>query len=198
MEVISELLTEIEVSDPVEGERVNMFVGRFQPFTLGHLECLAAVKRQKGIRTFILTSMGNGKPEKPIMGDLQMEMLNRIKEAHSDIIAGIDFGRGADICANVAKIRREYGMEPVSWITGSDHEAAYTNMVNRYGQQSNLNRDFDMIILNRDPDSEGVAGISATRVRQAIIDGNEKEFDRMMPDELHNLFGDFRSVLIGQ
>lgn len=198
MEVINELMmNEIELSEPVkDGEPVCIFVGRFQPFTKGHLACIESVMKNKGIKTFILTSKGNGKPEKPIVGDVQMEMLNRIKDSHSDIIAGIDFGRGADICANAAKIRNEYGYEPVAWITGSDHEAAYKTMIMRYGKELKLSPNFDMIILGRDPEDSGVAGVSATKVRDAIINGNEREFDRMVPEELHDMFNQFRDSML--
>lgn len=200
-EVLDELMmneANLVLSEPKEGaEPVCMFVGRFQPFTNGHLACIQSVMHDKGIKTFILPTHGNGKPEKPIMGDVQDKMLAKVREAHQDLIAGVEYGFGAKIDSNVELIRK-HGFEPVAWITGSDHEAAYRNMIMRYGKELKLNPDFDMIILGRDPEDTGVAGVSATKVREAIVTGNEKEFNRMMPEELHDMFNEFRDILAGQ
>ena len=194
------ILRELEISKPLEGaEPVNIMVGRFQPFTIGHLECLYQAKKKNGCKTIIFASKGdpNPKKNKPIYGELQDEMLDRIKANHSNVIADIVYGNGAAIDKNVA-IARSKGYEPISWVTGQDHEAAYWNMVERYGKEIGLNPNFKMVILDRDPDSDNITGVSATRVREAIISGNKKEFLRMMPEELHDLYDGFRSMLVGQ
>lgn len=194
------ILRELEISEPSEGaEPVNIMVGRFQPFTIGHLECLYQAKQKTGCKTIIFASKGdpNPKKNKPIYGELQDEMLDRIKANHSDVIADIVYGNGAAIDKNVA-IARSMGFEPVSWVTGQDHEAAYWNMVVRYGKELQLNPDFKMTILDRDPDADDVTGVSASKVREAIVAGDKKEFSRMMPKELYDLYDGFRSMLVGQ
>lgn len=195
-EVLDELMmNELTLSEPREGaEPVCMFVGRFQPFTNGHLACAQYVRKELGMKTFILPTHGNGKQEKPIMGPVQDKMLEKVRSAHSDLIAGVEYGFGAKIDSNVELIRN-LGYEPVAWITGSDHEAAYKMMVERYGKELKLDPNFRMVILGRDPEDTGVAGVSATKVRDAIMAGNKEEFARMMPNELLDMFEDFRNCL---
>ena len=55
-----------------------------------------------------------------------------------------------------------------------------------------------MTILDRDPDADDVTGVSASKVREAIAAGDKKEFSRMMPKELYDLYDGFRSMLVGQ
>lgn len=204
MEAVKRVLNEsmlgedITVSKPKKGaEPVNIMVGRFQPFTNGHIECLKQAMQKTGCKSIIFVSHGdpNPKKNKPIYGELQDEMLNRVKNAHSDVIADIVYGNGAAIDKNVA-IAREKGYEPISWVTGQDHEAAYEGMVVRYGKQINLNPNFKMTILDRDPDADDVTGVSATKVREAIINGDQEMFASMVPNELQDLFDAFRQMLV--
>ena len=194
------VLRELEISEPSEGaEPVNIMVGRFQPFTIGHLECLRQAKQKTGCKTLIFASKGdpNPKKNKPIYGELQDEMLDRIKMNHPDIIADIVYGNGAAIDRNVA-MARSRGYEPVSWVTGQDHEAPYWTMVTRYGRDINLYPKFKMTILDRDPDADDVTGVSATKVREAIMSGDRNAFSRMVPKELHDLYDGFSEMLIGK
>ncbi len=206
METIKRVLKEnvfdeaVMVSEPKEGAvPVNIMVGRFQPFTIGHLECLKQAAQKTGRKTMVFVSKGSPDPKKnkPIYGDVQDEMISRIKNGYSDIIADIVYGNGAAIDINVARARLN-GYEPISWVTGKDHETAYRNMVKIYGEQLKLRPDFEVTILDRDPDSDDVTGVSATKVREAILNGNKKEFLRMVPAELHDMYDAFREILISK
>ena len=63
-----------------------------------------------------------------------------------------------------------------SWTCGTDRIDSYTKMSERYKEQAGLSDDFQMIEVKRSDED-----ISATRVRQALINGDIKTFERLTP-----------------
>jgi hypothetical protein len=62
---------------------------------------------------------------------------------------------------------------------------AYGYMVNndKYREDLGVLPEFGLYEIQRGDDD-----ISATKVRQALIDGNSKEFDKMTPRSMHSMF----------
>lgn len=173
----------------------NVMLGRFQPFTLGHLKCLKEIKNQTGRPTMLFVSPGKGDEKKPFKGELQDEMLKILRDAYPSLILDCIYLNGANIFEITDKCR-ERGYEPVSWTCGTDRSAAYMAMFSKYSdryeydKKLNLSPNFEVVTLNRDDDN-----ISATRVREALKSGNKTEFEAMMPKALYCLFDDMRKVL---
>jgi cytidyltransferase-like protein len=177
-------------------EQVNMFVGRFQPFTLGHAKVLEAIHKENGFPVVVLlVKSKNPKRKKgdefskPYDSDLQIKMFNNVKKQYKFLkeILIIPTG-GIDTIFNA--LRPKY--EPTLWGTGTDRLKGYGYQVNNdsYRDQLNVRSDFGLFEIPRTDDN-----ISATQVRNAMLDGDEKTFKKMTPKAIHGMYSTLKSEL---
>lgn len=171
-------------------ENVNIIVGRFQPFTNGHLKCITDVYNKYGIRSIILIIDSNINKKHPFNKSILVEMLNNIKYNYNNYCADYIFVKNADIVIN-SNIIREFGYEPYSWVCGSDRYLPYLNMVDKYAIKANLSPKFKLLCVNR-VDSD----ISATRVREALKSGNYEEVNISIPKCLHYMLQKFKDNIV--
>lgn len=82
--------------------------------------------------------------------------------------------------------------EPILWGTGTDRMKSYGYQVNNdsYRDQLNVNKDFALFEIPRSDDN-----ISATNVRNAMLDGDEKTFKKMTPKGIHKMYSTLKSEL---
>ena len=168
-------------------EPVNIFVGRFQPFTLGHAKVLETIHKQNGydVIVFLIKAKNKKKGDefrKPYSEDLQVKMFKQVQKQYKFLKEIIILDRAAiDYMFNA--LRPKY--EPVLWGTGSDRIKSYSGQVynDDYRDQLNVRADFGMYEIPRTDDN-----ISATKVRNAMLDGNEKDFRAMTPKSLHKMY----------
>lgn len=175
-------------------EPVNMFVGRFQPFTLGHAKVLESMYKENGypVVVFLVKSKTVKKGDefsRPYEEQTQVEMFNKVKKQYP-FLKEIFVVPSAAIDIMFNEVRPKY--EPVLWGTGSDRMKAYGYMVNNdsYRDQLNVRADFALFEIPRTDDE-----ISATKVRNAMLDGNEKEFQAMTPKAIHPMYNELKSKL---
>ena len=177
-------------------EPVNMFVGRFQPFTLGHAKVLEAIHKENGFPVVVfLVKSKNPKVKKgdefrkPYDTETQIEMFNQVKKQYKFLkeILIVPTG-GIDTMFNA--MRPKY--EPVLWGTGTDRMKGYGFQVNndKYRDQLNCRSDFELFEIPRTDDN-----ISATQVRNSMLDGDEKTFRSMTPKAIHKMYGALKSKL---
>lgn len=161
-------------------ENVNILIGRFQPFTLGHLKCCEAIYKDRKLKTVLLV-IDTKKTDKrhPFLTDMLWSSFQKLK---SKYVADVIRVKDADIVKN-APLVREHGFEPVTWTCGTDRLEAYRKFVKNYGEQAELVPNFEVFEIPR-TDSD----ISATDVRNAIKNGDQNEFERMTPKEFHPLY----------
>ena len=192
----SEKITEaLKVDYKEQGkEKVNIFVGRFQPFTLGHVKVLETLYKKNGhpVIVFLVKSKTVKKEDafkRPYDIDTQIEMFNNVQSEYSFLKKVIVVPSAAiDVMFN--ELRPTY--EPVLWGTGSDRMKAYGYMVNndKYREDLGVLPEFGLYEIQRGDDD-----ISATKVRQALMDGDVKEFSKMTPRSLHSMFNDLKDKL---
>lgn len=175
-------------------EPVNMFVGRFQPFTLGHAKVLETMYKANGypVVVFLVKSKTVKKGDefsRPYEENTQIEMFNKVKKQYP-FLKEIFVVPSAAIDIMFNEVRPKY--EPVLWGTGSDRMKAYGYMVNNdsYRDQLNVRADFALFEIPRTDDE-----ISATKVRNAMLNGNEKEFQSMTPKAIHPMYNELKSKL---
>ena len=157
---------------------VNIVIGRFQPFTDGHMKCVDAAWKQLRIPTVIcLIDTPKEKVDKrhPFSTDLLLPIYNDLSSTYH--IAGVVVVKNADIVKN-SEILRDAGYEIKSWTCGTDRIDSYTSMTEKYKEQAELPGDFQMIEVKRSDED-----ISATRVRKALIDGDIRTFNALTPYE---------------
>lgn len=157
--------------------RVNVVIGRFQPFTNGHLKCVEQAYKELGIPTVIC--MINTKDEKvdekhPFPSSLILPLYNDAFKK-DDRIAKVVLVTNADI-VKMAEICRTEGYEICSWTCGTDRYDSYKDMAEKYKDMAGLPDDFKVIEVKRSDED-----ISATKVRQALLADDKKTFDKMTP-----------------
>jgi hypothetical protein len=82
--------------------------------------------------------------------------------------------------------------EPVLWGTGSDRMKTYGFQVNKdtYREDLGVRPDFGLYEIPRTGNN-----ISATQVRNAMLDGDEKLFKKLTPTPLHKMYKELKSKL---
>jgi cytidyltransferase-like protein len=178
---VNEALT---VSQPNPGKNpVNIFVGRFQPFTLGHVKVFEELHKQNGlpIVVFIVRS-GKASDKAPFSEDLQIAMFEKMKREYPFLEAAYVINNAAvDNIFNT--VRPAY--EPILWGFGTDRKKAYDYMINKpdYREQLGVNPEFKGFEIRR-----GDEDISATKVREALSTDNESAFKKLTPRSLHQFY----------
>ena len=155
---------------------INIIVGRFQPFTDGHMKLIDAAWKQLGINTVICII---NTPEKkvderhPFSTNILLPIYNELKSTYKHI-NDIIVVENADIVKIGKALNDKYEIK--SWTCGTDRIDSYTKMSNDYKEQAGLAPDFQMIEVKRSGDD-----ISATRVRKALLNGDIKTFNMLTP-----------------
>ena len=115
-------------------------------------------------------------------------MINRLKgKLPIEDIFVIPTG-GIDTMFNA--MRPKY--EPVLWGTGSDRMKTYGYQVDKqeYRDALDVRDDFGLFEIPRTGKN-----ISATQVRNAMLDGDEKLFKKLTPKPLHNMYAELKQKL---
>lgn len=162
-------------------ERVNIFVGRFQPFTAGHYKCIEEAYKRTGLPTVICMMKKDEKLDKknPFPTSMLVSLYNDLFKGN-DKIAEVVPVSSANIVAISEELRKEeYNYEIAAWTCGSDRLPTYTRQSINYHDIAGLPDDFQMIEVTRDEKSQD--NISATMVRNSLLNNDRAEFDRLTP-----------------
>ena len=180
---------------PEEGETdsktLTMAFGRFNPPTVGHGKLLSAAKKAStGGDLKIYPSRSQDPKKNPLDPDMKISFMKKMFPNYADnIINDSDMKNIFD----VLKTANEDGYTSVNIIVGSDRQAEFENLAQKYNGQL---YDFELIrVISagvRDADAEGVEGMSASKMRKAVMDDDFESFRRGTPKELDD--GDTQSL----
>ena len=170
---------------------VNMFVGRFQPFTLGHVKVFEKMYKENGLPVVVFLVRGkNNDPEKrPFDEEMQQAMFNKMAKQYPFLETAIVVPNGA-IDTMFAAARPAY--EPMMWGYGTDRKKSYGAMINKqsYRDQLGVDPQFKGYEIFRTDDN-----ISASKVRNAIKIDDEKTFKKMTPKSIHKFYKALQNIL---
>ena len=158
-------------------KKVNIMIGRFQPFTKGHYKCIETAAKQKGIPTVIamIDTPENKVDEKhPFPSSLTLPLYKKLFEKDKNI-EDIILVKSADI-VKISEELKKKNLQIASWTCGSDRIDTYTRMSSKYHDRANLSDDFEMMEIFRTAED-----ISATKVRQTLLNNDKKEFIKLTP-----------------
>jgi len=170
---------------------VNIFVGRFQPFTLGHVKVFEKMYKQNGLPVVVfLVRGGKADPEKrPFDETLQQAMFAKMAKQYPFLETAIVVPNGA-IDTLYAHARPAY--EPMMWGFGTDRKKSYNAMItkDRYRQELDVDPSFKGFEIKRTDDN-----ISASKVRNALKIDDEKAFKKMTPKSIHKFYIPLQNIL---
>ena len=172
-------------------KKVNICLGRFQPFTLGHYKMIEYGFKENGLTTVILM-IHNKKMDSqhPFDDELIQKEMELIKNSCPNIEDTI-YVDNADLVKFGQKLKeKEY--EAQLWITGSDRLASYKRMAEnpKYQEQGGYPSSFTTLEVPRTDED-----ISATKVREVINNDDIDTFKKMMPKGSEKLFNEFKDQL---
>ena len=166
-------------------ETLTVAFGRFNPPTVGHGKLLAAAKKAAaGEDLKIYPSRSQDPKKNPLDPDMKVGFMKKMFPDYSDDIVNDDEMRSI---FNVLTTADEQGYKNVNIIVGSDRQSEFESLAQKYnGDLYN----FDLIrVISagvRDADAEGVEGMSASRMRKAVMDDDFDAFRRGTPKELND------------
>jgi cytidyltransferase-like protein len=173
---------------------VNIFVGRFQPFTLGHVKVLETLYKANGfpVIVFLVKSKTVKKEDaakRPYDVDTQIAMFNKVQKEYP-FLKEVIVVPSAAIDTMFNQLRPNY--EPVLWGTGTDRMKAYGYMVDndKYREELNVRSDFALHEIKRGDDD-----ISATQVRNSMLDDEYNLFKKLVPKSLHGMYDELKQKL---
>lgn len=164
----------LKIKFPEKGQDpVNIFVGRFQPFTNGHLKVLEKLHKQNSKGVLLLTVQSK-EPHFPEI--LQHKIIREIVKEYS-FVRGFYSIPNAGIDTVFNEARPAY--EPVLWGFGTDRAKSYNAQIQKdiYRMELDVRQDFEGYEIKRADED-----VSSTKVRLALKENNLNEFKRLMPE----------------
>ncbi len=164
-------------------EVLTVAFGRFNPPTVGHGKLLSAAKKAAaGGDLKIYPSRSQDPKKNPLDPDMKISYMKKMFPDYSENIVNDDEMRSI---FNVLTTASEQGYKDVNIIVGSDRQAEFENLATKYNGEL---YDFENIrVISagvRDADAEGVEGMSASKMRKAVVDGDFDAFRRGTPKDL--------------
>ena len=172
-------------------ETLTVAFGRFNPPTVGHGKLLAAAKKaSQGEDMKIYPSRTQDAKKNPLDPDMKVSFMKKMFPDYSDNIINDDEMKSI---FNVLTTADEQGYRNVNIIVGSDRQSEFENLATKYnGDLYNFENIRVISAGVRDADAEGVEGMSASKMRKAVMDDDFKAFRSGTPKELDD--GDTRAL----
>jgi len=155
--------------------------GRFNPPTTGHamlVQKLEKTARKVGGVPFLFASPSHDAKKNPLTYATKLRVLDKMAKK-STVVNRAEIRTPFDAISYLDSLQFDH----VYMIVGSDRVREFKRNVSKYiGTQYRNIKNFDVISAGqRDPDASGVSGMSASKMRQAVADGDLTTFRLGMP-----------------
>ena len=169
------------------GDTAVFTFGRFNPPTTGHEKLIDAIAKQQkknaGSKMYVFPSHSNDPKKNPLPHSKKVAYMRKMFPKYKgNIVAGKERN-----VFEVAVTLHNKGHRAVVMVVGSDRVQEFEKLLNTYNGVDGRHGyyGFDNIEVvsagERDPDSEGVTGMSASKMRAAAADGDFDSFKLGLP-----------------
>ena len=160
--------------------------GRFNPPTVGHQQLMdvaaQAASQDKDGQYLIFPSRSQDKKKNPLDPDTKIAYMQKFYPNHAGNIVN---DANTKTIFDVLKMAHNNGYAGVRIIGGGDRVKEFEKLSNQYnGQLYNFDNIEVVSAGDRDPDAQGVEGMSASRMRLAAAEGDFKTFRSGLPPEV--------------
>ena len=166
-------------------KKVTLGFGRMNPSTTGHelvAKKIAQEAKKRGAVARLYLSHTTNPKKDPLSYD------DKIK------FAKLAFGQSVDVVKSRARTIIEVmvelekqGVTDVTVVVGSDRVSEFESLLNRYnGKDFKINSIEVISAGERDPDAEGVSGMSASKMRGFVRDNDFENFKKGVPSALND------------
>ena len=162
----------IEVDSPTAA----FVFGRFNPPTIGHKKLFDKLASVSDVY-FVFVSPTQDAKKNPLNINQKIALIDRqFPEAGDHIVNDPSIRTIID----VMKFMQSTGHKRVAMVAGSDRTKAFNDLLAKYNGKEYEFDSIDVISAGeRDPDSDDVSGVSASKARQAAADGDYETFKTM-------------------
>ena len=155
--------------------------GRFNPPTIGHGKLLAKVAAAAiGNDYRIYASQSSDAKKNPLEYKEKIKVMRKMFPSYG---RNIIEDKNAKTALHIASILYDQGFTKITMVVGSDRIKEFQKLLTQYNGAKGRHGYYDFkdgieVISagERDPDAEGVSGMSASKMRQAAMDGDFKSF----------------------
>jgi hypothetical protein len=163
---------------------VTFTYGRFNPPTVGHMKLAAKMKSVAGGNdVHIYTSHTTDKKKNPLTNKQIRQFMNPMLPSGIDV-QKTDAKTVFDVITNIYK----QGYGDIQMVVGSDRINEFDKLINKYNGIKARHGYYKFKSIKvvsageRDPDSEGVDGMSASKMRQLVHMGDKETFIKSLPN----------------
>ena len=162
---------------------LTVVFGRFNPPTVGHKKLLDAAKKAAGKgRLRIYPSRSQDNKKNPYDPDEKVDIMKQMFPDHSDSIVNDPNSR---TIFDVLKQGYDDGHSSVKIVVGGDRVKEFEKLSGDYnGKLYDFSSVETVSAGERDPDSEGVEGMSASKMRKAAASDDFETFRKGVPDTI--------------
>ena len=174
------------VETPVpESPGVVVVFGRFNPPTVGHEKLLKRAAKEadkRGYELRIYPSRSQDAKKNPLTPQMKISYMRQMFPDYADSI--ID-DKGSKTIFNVMTGANEEGHKNMIIMVGQDRLGEFQGLSHKYnGELYNYDQLEVVSAGDRDPDSDDVTGMSASKLRLAAAEGDFVKFAKGVPDTL--------------
>jgi len=169
----------------VATDTLTITFGRFNPPTVGHGKLLSAARKASaGGDLKIYPSRSQDPKKNPLDPDMKISFMRKM---FPDYAKNIINDSEMKSIFNVLILANEDGYKNVNIVVGSDRQAEFENLANKYNGELYDFEEIRVISAGvRDADAEGVEGMSASKMRKAVADNDFDSFRKGTPKELND------------
>lgn len=164
--------------------------GRYNPPTIGHMKLIETVVNaaKKNKADYLIVPSHSMKPldKNPLTVDQKIEILKyMVPDSAKVSMAGSTY-------INTLQKLQEMGFQNIIQVCGSDREQEFKKLVETYNGKPDKTgkvpfnfQSFEFVSSGeRDPDSEGVEGMSASKLRKLAVEGRFEQFEQGMAESV--------------
>ena len=183
----------------VDQGAISITFGRFNPPTIGHEKLLAKVAREakaNGGEYRIYPSRSEDPKKNPLDPGTKVKYMRLAYPDHANaIVDNPDMRTIFDVLTALDSD----GYSSVNIVVGGDRVSEFNSLATKYNGDLYT---FDEIKVTsaggRDPDAEGIEGMSASKMRKAAVEGDFDTFDQGIPESLSKKDRDTLYLLLRQ
>ena len=184
-----------------EGRIAYFTFGRMNPPTTGHEKLLDVLSEKAGRNDyFVFLSQSQDKKSNPLNYNSKVKHVRKMFPRHARRVM---INKKVRTVFDAASTIYERGYESLVMVVGSDRVNEFETLLNKYNGEKGKHGFYNFKNINivsagaRDPDAEGVSGMSASKMRQFAADNNFPSFSQglsasMSNKEAKKLFMDVR------
>jgi phosphopantetheine adenylyltransferase len=175
----------------IEEDKVAYFTfGRFNPPTIGHEKLLDALAKQSGKNDyFVFASQSQDSKKNPLNYNAKVKHIRKMFPRHARRVM---INKKVRTVFDAATFLYEKGYRSIVMTVGSDRVREFETLLERYNGQKGAHGFYNFQSISvasagsRDPDADGVEGMSASKMRQFAGDNDFTSFAQGLGSKVSN------------